>query len=367
MPTPNKISYLPPVEEEGTGDNFDKSDNEDETEETSGETTTIINSITEARKKSPFSGWQPFIPSNWQGRSSQSSPAHPCGPSYSAPPCFSQEPSARTGQHPKTNWCPQISSIGSLQPKRTEELKWPSSQTYPAKADRQWRNNQSQKRKWKPCGKEQRSFNNNWSKPWPKWNTTSRRTKILPDEFPDYLGPLKQSKHWKPQSPSLTGLNQTQNTTYLNMPPETSAGNVLQPNIQFPSRIYSSMMSRLTRRKTYFLVTKSQRWSSETYTWLSKPPEHTRCLLKDSRRTPSWVWSPGQSPHTCFLNITTIRSRTTKWKRMIFPHGDHHLSKRRSESKKEGNRRGESQERNREIERLESRKKVWQQVKERQK
>jgi hypothetical protein len=62
-----------------------------------------------------------------------------------------------------------------------------------------------------------------------------------------------------------------------------------------------------------------------------------------------------------------IRSGTTKWKRMIFPHGDHHLSKRRSESKKEGNRKGESQERNREIERLESRKKVWQQVKERQK
>jgi hypothetical protein len=67
MPTPEEFSYFPAVEEEGTGEFLDKSDNEDESysEDTDSENTTTISSIAEARKNSPFAAWQPFIPSNW--------------------------------------------------------------------------------------------------------------------------------------------------------------------------------------------------------------------------------------------------------------------------------------------------------------
>jgi hypothetical protein len=161
--------------------------------------------------------------------------------------------------------------------------------------------------------------------------------------------------------------SQTWDTRYPSTPQETSAGNVLRPNIQCPSRICSSTMSKLARRKTRFWGRKLPRWSNKTYTWHNKPPGHTRHLQKDSKRTPSWVWSPERWPPTCSSSLTMIRSRTTRWSRMTFHHGDSHFSKRRSESKKEGNQKSESQKRKRERKGLDSKKKVGQQVKLRQK
>ncbi len=121
MPAPEEFSCFPAVEEGGTEEFLDESDNADEnyTEETSFENTPMICSITEARKNSPFATWQPFIPSNWQENSSQGSPAQLCWQSSSVQPCFSQEPSTKAGQHFTTNSSPQISSIEYSPPEET--------------------------------------------------------------------------------------------------------------------------------------------------------------------------------------------------------------------------------------------------------
>jgi hypothetical protein len=98
MQTTEAFSYFPAMEEGGTGEFSDESDDEDksDTVETECDNTPIISSITEARKNSPLAAWQPFIPSNWQENSSQSSPAQPCWPFSYSPLCSSTRPPATT-------------------------------------------------------------------------------------------------------------------------------------------------------------------------------------------------------------------------------------------------------------------------------
>jgi hypothetical protein len=123
-----------------------------------------------------------------------------------------------------------------------------------------------------------------------------------------------------------------------NTPLETSDGDDPQLNIQYPSRIYYSMTSNLTMRKTKFWEKKSHKWSDKIYIWRSKPPGHTRHLLKGSRMTPLWASSPRRWPPTCSSSTTTSGTGTINWRRKIFHHGDNHFSKRRSESKNESQR-----------------------------
>jgi hypothetical protein len=51
---------------------------------------------------------------------------------------------------------------------------------------------------------------------------------------------------------------------------------------------------------------------------------------RNLKRTPSWLWSPRQWPHTCLSNTATDQNKTQE--RRISPHGESHFSKRRSES-----------------------------------
>jgi len=139
--------------------------------------------------------------------------------------------------------------------------------------------------------------------------------------------------------------SQTQDMRYPNTPLETKAGDTLQLNIQYPSRICSSMMSRLNTSKTKFWGTRSQKWSDKIFIWHSKPPVHTRHPPRNSRKTPSWAWSQRPWPPTCFSNTATSRSRTTTWIRRTSHHGGNHFSKRRSESEIKGNQKSESQKR----------------------
>jgi hypothetical protein len=64
-----------------------------------------------------------------------------------------------------------------------------------------------------------------------------------------------------------------------------------------------------------------------------KFPRPIRHHQRNSKRTPSWPWSPRQWPHICFSNTTTEVKETPEQK--ISPHGESHFSKRRSESKNE--------------------------------
>jgi hypothetical protein len=181
----------------------------------------------------------------------------------------------------------------------------------------------------------------------------SRKTKTGPNKFPDHPELSKLSKHSKPQLPFLGKPNQTWNMRYPNMPLETNNGDVLQLNIQYPSRIYSSAMSRLNMIKTKFWGTRLQKWSERIFTWHSKPPVYTRHPPRGSRRTLSWAWSPGPWPPTCSLNTTMSRSRTMTWRWRSFHHGGNHFAKRRSEgeskrnqNESKRNRKSESQKRN---------------------
>jgi hypothetical protein len=134
--------------------------------------------------------------------------------------------------------------------------------------------------------------------------------------------------------PFLNKPSLNQNIRYLNMPLETNAGDILQLNIWCPYRICFSMTSRLDTIKTRFWEKKSQKWSDEIFTWHSKLPAPTRHPPKNSKRTPSWAWSPRPWPPTCSLNTTMGRSGTTttlRWR--TFHHGGSHFSKIRSESK----------------------------------
>jgi len=131
----------------------------------------------------------------------------------------------------------------------------------------------------------------------------SRRIKTWQDRSPGHPGPSKPSRLWKPQLQPLLKPNQARNTRYLNMLPETSAGDILRLSTQCPSRTYSSTMFKRTNRETKCWVRKSPRLSHKTYTWHNKLPGHMRHPQKNSRRTPSWAWSHGRWPPTCSRNI----------------------------------------------------------------
>jgi hypothetical protein len=141
MSAPEKFSSFPAVEEE-TRKFLNESDDEDEsyteeflnkrdaederyTEDAGFKPTTMIGSLTEAKKNSPFAAWQPFIPSNWQDNSSQSLPAQPYWPFSSVQLYCSEEQSTQAEQPSTTNWCTQISSVSCSLPGETNKGKPP--------------------------------------------------------------------------------------------------------------------------------------------------------------------------------------------------------------------------------------------------
>jgi hypothetical protein len=140
IPTAEQISYSPTVEEEGTEEFLEESDNDKENyaEGTAFENTPTICSITEEKENS-FAAWQPFIPSNWQGSFYQNSHAQPCWQFSSAPLCSSLEPTPTSGQTPMTTWSPAISVIDHLPPEETIET---SPRVHPDKATTPGQDNQ---------------------------------------------------------------------------------------------------------------------------------------------------------------------------------------------------------------------------------
>jgi hypothetical protein len=74
---------------------------------------------------------------------------------------------------------------------------------------------------------------------------------------------------------------------------------------------------------------------------------------RNSRRTPSWPWSPRWWPHTCLSNTTTEVKETPEQR--ISPCGESHFSKRRSESE---NRKSESKSESKSDSRHESKEKA---------
>jgi hypothetical protein len=122
MPMAEQISYSPTVEEEGTEEFLEESDNEEENyaEGTTFKNTPMICSITE-KKKNSFTAWPPFIPRNWQGSFYQNLPAQPSWQFSSAPQCSSLEPTPTAGRTPTTTWGPEISAIDHLLPEETIE------------------------------------------------------------------------------------------------------------------------------------------------------------------------------------------------------------------------------------------------------
>jgi hypothetical protein len=67
-----------------------------------------------------------------------------------------------------------------------------------------------------------------------------------------------------------------------------------------------------------------------------KFPRPIRHRWRNSRRTPSWPWSPRRWPRTCFSSITMEQKETTE--RKISPHGENHFSKRSEDDNKSKNR-----------------------------
>jgi hypothetical protein len=328
-----KFSCSPTAEEEGTYKFLEVSRNQDETytEETASENFQSISNITK-NKNNPFAAWQPFIPSNRQEHAYPSSPAQPWWQVSSAPPCSSQEPTLTA-----------ISSINCFPLK--EAIKPTPLPTHKDKTRNQPRIDPSPQRTWKPYKGTGSHCNYSWNKHWPRLNKTSRTTKTSPNDFPDHLEQSKLSKPWKLQLPSLDEPSQTQNTKSPNTPLETDAGGMPQLNIRWPSRICSSTTSKLNMIKTRFWGTKLQKWSDKTFTWHNKHPAPTRHPPRNSKRTPSWAWSPRPWPPTCFSNITMTRNATATWKCRISHHGGSHFSKRRSESEGKRNQKSESQKR----------------------
>jgi hypothetical protein len=113
------------------------------------------------------------------------------------------------------------------------------------------------------------------------------------------------------------------------MPPETDVGNAHQSFTRCPSRIYWTTMSRTITTKTGSLETRWHRSSIKIRIWQMKFPRPIRHRRRNSRRTPSWPWSPRRWPHTCFSNTTTEQKEPPE--RKISPRGENHFSKRRSE------------------------------------
>jgi hypothetical protein len=170
-----------------------------------------------------------------------------------------------------------------------------------------------------------------WSKPWPESSKTYKRTRSSLNEFQDHPGQSKQFKHWKQPSQCSIETTRSPNTKSLNTPPETNAGDAHPVFTQYPSQTYSNMMSNKKITKIKSWETKSRRSSNKIQTYRTTFPRPIRHLQKNSKRTPSWLWSPRRWPPTCSSGTTTAIKEFQN--RPISPLGWNHFSKRRSESK----------------------------------
>jgi hypothetical protein len=169
-----------------------------------------------------------------------------------------------------------------------------------------------------------------WNKLWKKSNKTCKETRNSLKESQNHPEQSKQFRPWKQQLPYSGKTTQNQNTRLQNMPPETNARSAHQVCTRCPSRIYSNTTSRTITTPTGSLETKWRRSSNKIQTCLRKFPRPIRHRRKNSRRTPSWPWSPRRWPRTCSSNTTTGFKDTLA--RKISPRGENHFSKRRSEN-----------------------------------
>jgi len=297
--TAEKFSCFPTTGEEGSDKLAEISENQSrtETEETGFENHLQgICSITKD-KKNPFAAWRPFIPKQ-EEPAYQNLPAQLWWPVSSAPPCSFQESTLTA-----------ISSISCLPPE--EAIKPTPLQMNPDQTNHQNQIQQSPRQTWKPYRPTARHCKYSWNKHWPELSKTSKRTEILRKEFPDHQEQSKPSRLWKRRLPFADKTSLIPNMRYPNMPLETDAGGAPQLNTQCPSRICSSMTSRINTTITRSWGIKSRKWSDKISNWHSKRPAPMRPPQRNSRRTPSWDWSPSRWPPTCSSDTTMGKDGTT--------------------------------------------------------
>jgi hypothetical protein len=296
--------------------------------EDQGETSHLnsISSLSEETKLA-FSAWQPFIPQEpaFQNLAAQSWPSD-----FSQQASSSQEPtliqiSTITGHIPTTR--PTQALRQPITPRQETAL--------------------SQLKDWHSSRPATRSYTHTWMKPWSEFSKTYSRTSSSPKESPDHPEQSKQYRPWKQQSPCLPRTTQSQNTRHQNTPQDTDVGNERQVCIQSRSRIYSST----TKIKSW--GKKWHRFSIRTLTYWTKLPKNTKRHQKSLRRIPLWLWSRRRYPPICSLD--TARTVKPTLKQKIFPRGENHFSKRRSESEsyskyKSINSKSESQSESKDIE-----------------
>ncbi len=181
---------------------------------------------------------------------------------------------------------------------------------------------------WKPSRPAMKRYKHIWNKPWPELSKMYKETRSSLNESPDHPGQSKQFRPSKRQLLYSDETTQNQNTKFQNMPPGTDAGNAHQGFTPYPSRIYSSMTSRTITTTTRSLETKWCRSSNKIRNWQIKFPKPIRHHQKNSKRTPSWPWSPRRWPHTCSSGTTTEIKEIPEQR--ISPRGENHFSKRMS-------------------------------------
>jgi hypothetical protein len=98
----------------------------------------------------------------------------------------------------------------------------------------------------------------------PKSKTMYTRIANWPNDLPDHPGQSKQSRFWMPPSRPLLLRSQLQNTEFLNMPPETGAGNALHTNIQCQFKTSSSRISKPDDKNTNYWVRESRKLCHNT-------------------------------------------------------------------------------------------------------
>jgi hypothetical protein len=260
--------------------------------------------------KLAFSEWQPYIPPELVF---QNSFAQSWRPAFLQPASSSQEPTLI-----------QISTIAGpiATTKQTPALRLaiiPRQKMTP-----------SQQQDWNSF-RPMRHYTHTWRKPCPGSSKTCNRTRNSQNEFQDHPGQSKPSRQWKQPSPCLPKTIQNQNTKFRNTPPATNVGNAPQVFTQFQSQIYLNTRSNRNTTRTKSLETKWRKSFNKTQTFRTKLPKNTERHLKNSRRSPLWLWSPKPWPPICSLSTATTEKPNLK--RKISPRGENHFSKRRSESK----------------------------------
>jgi hypothetical protein len=193
-----------------------------------------------------------------------------------------------------------------------------------------WRIKRSQQPDWKPFKPAMKHYTHIWNRPWPELSKTYKGTRSSRNESQDHPEQLKQFKPWKQPLQFSNENILSRSTKFPNTPPGTDVGDAPQVFTLYPSQIYLSMTSKTNTTRKRSWEKKWRKSSNKIRTCWTKFPKNTECHQRNSRKTPSWLWSPKPWPPTCSSNTTTVDEETLEWK--ISPCGENHFSKRRSES-----------------------------------